>query len=158
MDLHQPLLYTTLNQIRQSPFHGNSAYIRTKLHDFFLCNLANLVINNCFNSIRLRKTAMLQMLYTTFKFIICFQHDTQIILNKRLIAVFTLMPASRTCLKGFIKRSECKVLPSLQQSKMQEPAISCSDWLQGSAFLLTSSSKRLSLVKIAAIRLDAPVL
>lgn len=53
-----------LNQICQSPFHGNFAYIRTKLHDFFLCDLADLVINNCFNSIRLRKTAMLQMLYT----------------------------------------------------------------------------------------------
>ena len=58
-----------LNQICQSPFHGNFAYIRTKLHDFFLCNLADLVINNCFNSIRLRKTAMLQMFYTAFKFI-----------------------------------------------------------------------------------------
>ena len=92
----------TLNQIRQSPFHGNFAYIRTKLHDFFLCNFANLVINNRFNSIRLRKTPMLQMLYTAFEFIVCFQHDTQIIFNKRLIAVFSLMPASRTCLKGFI--------------------------------------------------------
>ena len=50
---------TTLNQVSQSPFHGNFAYIRTKLHDFFLCNLANLVINNCFNSIRLRNTAIL---------------------------------------------------------------------------------------------------
>ena len=40
----------TLNQIRQSPFHGNFAYIRTKLHDFFLCNFANLVIDNRFNS------------------------------------------------------------------------------------------------------------
>ena len=88
----------TLNKIRQSPFHGNFAYIRTKLHDFFLCNFANLVINNRFNSIRLRKTPMLQILYTAFEFIVCFQHDTQIIFNKRLIAVFALMPASRTCL------------------------------------------------------------
>ena len=31
---------------------------RFKLHDFFLCYLTNLVINNRFNSIRLRKTAM----------------------------------------------------------------------------------------------------
>ena len=87
----------TLNQIRQSPFHGNFAYIRTKLHDFFLCNFANLVINNRFNSIRLRKTPMLQMLYTAFEFIVCFQHDTQIIFNKRLILPFP-------SLKGWMHR------------------------------------------------------
>ena len=87
----------TLDQICQSSFYGNFAYIRAKLHDFFLGNLADLLVNNYLNSIRLRKVTVLQMLYTTFKFIICFQHNTQIIFHERFIAVFALMPTIRTC-------------------------------------------------------------
>ena len=45
---------STLDQICQRSFYGNFAYIRAKLHDFFLGNLANLIVNSCLNSIRLR--------------------------------------------------------------------------------------------------------
>ena len=52
---------STLNQICQSSFHGNFAYIRAKFHDFLFGNLSDFIINHCLNSIRLRDSAVFQI-------------------------------------------------------------------------------------------------